>query len=198
MKTGLFGGTFDPIHNGHIKVAQTAKNSLQLDRVIFIPSGDPPHKTGKKITDKALRLTMVKQAAESVGAFVSDWELTRETKSYSVETVRHFQAEFPEDELFFIIGADSFYDLPSWWHYRELMELCSFAVISRPDTDRENLLARYAGDEKPPRVFFLDGLQMDISSTKIRQMVQEGKDVSHLVPPEVLANIKMHHLYESN
>ncbi len=198
MKTGLFGGTFDPIHNGHLKVAQTAKNCLQLDRIIFVPAGDPPHKSGKKITDKAHRLAMVELVAKACGAEVSDWELGREEKSYSVDLVRHFQTTFPEDEFYFIIGADSFYDLPTWWHYRELMSLCSFVVIARPDTEKENLLARFSGDEAPPRVFFLEDVLVDISSTQIRRSISEGKDVSQLVSPEVMSYIKMHSLYETN
>lgn len=195
MKIGLFGGTFDPLHNGHMKVAQEAKNRMQLDRIIFIPSGDPPHKTDRQITDKKHRLEMVRIAAEQEGAFVSDWELTRPRKSYSVETVRHFQETYPQDELFFIIGADSFRDMPSWWHYRQLMELCTFVVVSRPDTDKSSLLSRYQGDEIPPRVFFLDDILMDISSTQIRQMVREGKDVSRLVPEAVNTYILKHQLY---
>ena len=198
MKTGLFGGTFDPIHNGHLKVAQTAKNCLQLDRIIFVPAGDPPHKTGKKITDKAHRLAMVELVAKACGAEVSDWELGRKEKSYSVDLVRHFQEAFPEDEFYFIIGADSFYDLPTWWHYRELMSLCSFVVIARPDTEKEKLLSCFSGDEAPPRVFYLEDILVDISSTKIRHLIGEGKDVSQLVSPEVMSYIKMHSLYETN
>lgn len=195
MKTGLFGGTFDPIHNGHIKVAQAAKNALQLDRVIFIPAGAPPHKTEKKVTDKDARLAMVRIAAETIGAEVSDWEIRREKKSYSLDLIRHFQKELPEDELFFIIGADSFRDLPTWWHYRELLALCTFVVISRPDVAQETLLDRFAGDEVPPRVFFLDDVSVDISSTEIRALASTGGDISRLVPPEVEEFIHTHSLY---
>ncbi|MBQ2696599.1 MAG: nicotinate-nucleotide adenylyltransferase [Clostridia bacterium] len=196
MKTGLYGGTFDPLHNGHIKVAQAAKNHLQLDRIIFIPAGDPPHKTEQEITDKAHRLAMVKMAAEAVGASVSDWELSRKERSYSVETVRHFKELYPDDEIFFIIGADSFRDLPSWWHYRELMGMCNFVVVSRPDVEKSTFLSRFDGDEIPPRVFFLDNIFMDISSTGIRQMVKEGEDISRLVPPAVAGYIKTNGLYK--
>ena len=195
MKTGLFGGTFDPIHNGHMKVAQAAKNSLQLDRVIFIPAGDPPHKADKKVTDKKDRLNMVRLAVESEGAQVSDWEICQNKKSYSVDMIRHFQSLYPEDELYFIIGADSFYDMPTWWHYRELMSMCSFVVIARPDIDKAALLDCYAGDETPPRVFFLEDLLMDISSTQIRELVAEGKDIARLVPPAVHSYIQIHSLY---
>ena len=196
MKTGLYGGTFDPIHNGHIKVVQAARNFLQLDRIIFIPAGDPPHKTGKRITEKEHRLAMVQAVAEWVDAEVSDWELLKREKSYSVETVRHFQKEYPRDEIYFIIGADSFYDMPTWWHYEELMALCNFVVVSRPDYEKETLLSQFKGSEKPPRVFFLDDIFVDISSTQIREKVAEGKDISKLVPPEVAAYIEKHHLYQ--
>lgn len=196
MKTGLYGGTFDPIHNGHIKVVQAAKNFLQLDQVIFIPAGDPPHKADKQITEKEHRLAMVQMVAEQVEAQVSCWELLKQEKSYSVETIRHFQAEYPENEIYFIIGADSFYDMPTWWHYEELMGLCNFVVVSRPDYEKETLLSKFKGTEKPPRVFFLDDIFVDISSTEIRERVAEGKDISKLVPPEVAAYIEKHHLYQ--
>ncbi len=196
MKTGLYGGTFDPLHNGHIKVAQAAKNHLQLDRIIFVPAGDPPHKTDKKITDKAHRLAMTELAAEDVGAFVSDWELNRTERSYSVLMVQHFKELYPEDEIYFIIGADSFRDLPSWWHYRELMGLCNFVVVSRPDVDKSTFLSRFDGDETPPRVFFLDNILMDISSTQIRNMAAEGKDFSHLVPASIADYIQTNGLYK--
>lgn len=195
MKTGLYGGTFDPLHNGHMKVAQAAKNHLQLDRIIFIPAGDPPHKTEQAITDKSHRLAMTKLAAEAEGAFVSDWELSNTEKSYSVKTVQHFKELYPDDEIFFIIGADSFRDLPSWWHYRELMSLCNFVVVSRPDIEKSTFLSRFAGDETPPRVFFLDDIFMDISSTKIRQMVKAGEDVSRLVPSAIAEYIENNGLY---
>ena len=196
MKTGLYGGTFDPLHNGHMKVAQAAKNHLQLDRIIFIPAGDPPHKTEQTITDKAHRLAMVRLAAEKEGAFVSDWELLKTEKSYSTKTLQHFKELYPEDEIYFIIGADSFRDLPSWWHYRELMRLCNFVVVSRPDVDKSTFLSRFSGDEAPPRVFFLDNIFMDISSTKIRQMVKEGEDISRLVPPMIAEYIEAKGLYK--
>jgi len=195
VKIGLFGGTFDPIHNGHMKVAQAAKNFLQLDQVLFIPAGDPPHKADKKISNKEVRLAMVRLAAEPEGALVSDWEIRQEKKSYSVDMIRHFRELYPADELYFIIGADSFYDMPTWWHYRELLGMCTFVVIARPETNRDDLLARYSGDEVPPRVFFLEDLLVDISSTQIRKLAAEGKAFSHLVPPAVHAYIQTNNLY---
>lgn len=98
-------------------------------------------------------------------------------------------------ELFFIIGADSFADLPTWWHYRELLTLCNIIVVSRPNTEKAELLTKFKGDEEPPRVFFLDNVHMDVSSTQIRAQIYAGEDVSRLVPDNVLQYIKENKLY---
>ncbi len=196
MRTGLFGGTFDPIHLGHIKVAQSAKQNLQLDRVILIPAGDPPHKTRQRITSQAHRLAMVRLVAEQEDFCVSTWELERREKSYSLEMVRHFKSAYPQDELFFIIGADSFRDLPLWWRYRELMALCTFIVVSRPEVDPKTFLTRFQGDETPPRVFFLHDVAEAVSSTQIRAGAARGEALSHLVPPVVADYIHTHKLYQ--
>ena len=195
-KIGLFGGTFDPIHNGHIKVAQTAIDKIGLDMVIFIPSGQPPHKTKKQISDKQTRLEMTQLAIQDIPYFkLSDYELDKQNLSYSVETVKHFLDEYPGDTFYFIVGADSFSDLPTWYGYRDLMELCCFVVISRPDTKKEELLARFEGNEKPPRVFFIDDVFMDISSTQIREMVAEGNNIIELVPIKIYEYIIKKSLY---
>lgn len=195
MKIGLFGGTFDPIHNGHLKVAETAKARLRLDKIVLVPSGTPPHKTGRRVTEKKDRLAMASLVAEKADLLLSAWELEREEKSYSVDMVKHFRSVYEGDELYFIVGADSFYNLPAWYRYQELMELCTFVVVSRPETEREKLLERFSGTEKPPRAFFLDGVCVDISSTEIRNRIRCGQDISSLVPPEVLQYIKRQGLY---
>lgn len=196
-KIGLFGGTFDPVHNGHIAVAQEAKKRLCLDKIILIPAGDPPHKTQKKVTQKQHRLRMTELAFEPFDGYeISDYEIRKNTPSYSVDMIRHFHETFAGSELFFIIGADSFADLPSWWHYRELLSLCSIIVVSRPDTEKSDLLADFSGDEEAPRVFFLDNLHMDISSTQIRAMVYHGQDVTAFVPETVCRYIQENRLYK--
>lgn len=195
-KIGLFGGTFDPVHNGHIAIAMAARDRLQLDKTVLIPAGDPPHKAMKKVTDKWHRLHMAELAFLPLGSCdISDYEVKKDTPSYSVDMLRHFQNIYPDNELFFIIGADSFADLPTWWHYRELLQLCSIVVVSRPDTKKSELLERFSGDEEPPRVFYLDNVHMDVSSTQIRAMLYRGEDVSALVPGAVCKYIKEHGLY---
>lgn len=196
-KVGLFGGTFDPPHIGHVKILEEAKERLGLDRLILIPAGDPPHKTSQSVTDKRHRLRMAELAFASLpDCKISEYEINKHAPSYSVDLLKHFRRELPDCELYFIIGADSFAALPTWWHYRELLSLCRMIVVSRPDTEKAKLLQKFHGDESPPRVFFLNRLQMDVSSTKIRTLLAEHKDVSAWLPENVLQYIRRNHLYE--
>lgn len=197
QKVGLFGGTFDPPHIGHIEILKEAKKRLALDKLILIPAGDPPHKTNKTVTEKKHRLRMTELAFSSLlDCCISEYEMNKQAPSYSVDLLKHFRRILPDCELYFIIGADSFAALPSWWHYRELLTLCRMIVISRPDTEKTKLLQQFHGDETPPRVFFLNRLQLDISSTQIRARLSEHKDVSAWLPENVLQYIREHHLYE--
>ncbi len=197
MKIGLFGGTFDPPHNAHIAVAKKACEEFSLDKIIFIPAGDPPHKKNKHKSGKNIRLKMVECAIENFENFlISTYEMELDKPSYSLNTIKHFKKEYPNDELYFIIGGDSFADLPSWWGYRELMDICTFIVLARPDTPEEDMLDRFSGDEKPPRVFYTDSLYMDISSTEIREKISRDEDVSSMVPPTVLKLIETENLYK--
>ncbi len=195
-RLGLFGGTFDPVHTGHIALAEQVLTELFLDRIIFLPAGNPPHKTDKEVTDKLHRFRMVELAtAENPRFFVSDYEIRKETKSYSYQTVEAFRAMYPEDELFFIVGGDSFRDFPKWVEYEKLMSLCSFIVVSRPGIPPEGYFEGFRGDEKPPRVFFVRNAAYDVSSTKIRAGFREQRFPMHLLPPAVAAYIQEHQLY---
>ncbi len=195
-RIGLFGGTFDPVHNGHLAIAEEAKTQLSLDRIILVPAGDPPHKAKKKVTDKAHRLKMTELAfAGKDGFSVSEYEIEKEGPAYSVDLIRYFKEQYPEDELFFIIGADSFRDLPTWWRYQELLRLVNFIVVSRPDTKKEELLSLFSGEEKPPRTFYLKEIAVDISSTQIRALVYRNEDISGLVPEEISKYIAQEKLY---
>ena len=195
-KIGIFGGTFDPIHNGHFSIACEAKKRLSLDCVILVPAGDPPHKSKKKGTDKAHRLRLTELVfAGKEGFLVSDYEIQKDGPAYSVDLIRYFKECYPEDELFFVIGADSFRDLPTWWHYRELLEMVHFVVLSRPDTEKAELLSLFSGDEVPPRVFYFSDMAVDISSTQVRALAYRGEDIGALVPDVVLEYINEHQLY---
>ena len=196
-KIGIFGGTFDPIHTGHIEIAKTAKERMALDMVVFVPSGDPPHKSLKNARNKEDRLTMTELATSSYDFFsVSDYEIKKNEKSYSVNLIKHFKEVYKEDELYFIIGADSLYNLPLWYHYEELMEMVTFIVLSRPhQLDEKNLLDKFKGTEKPFRAFFIDDVSIDISATEIRDKIKNGQNVKDILPQLVYRYIIDNGLY---
>lgn len=195
-KIGLFGGTYDPIHKGHIKIAEIVLDKMKLDKIIFIPAGDPPHKQDKKVTEKSDRLNMVRLATEYNKAFsVSDYEINKKARSYSFDLINHFKSVYKEDELYFIIGGDSLYNIPTWYRYEELLGLCNFVVISRPDVKKKNLLDKFSGKEKPPRLFFIDDVSIPISSTEIRKKLKNSEDIKDYVSEPVFNYITTNELY---
>ncbi len=185
MKTGLFGGAFDPFHNGHRAICLAALNQLALDRLIVLPSGNAPHKKGFG-ADFEDRYRMACIALEGTGCTVSRYEGEREEISYSYTTVEHFSKLYPDDELYFIIGEDSFRDFESWRCPERIKELATLAVYPRPDTETAVL---------PPAVEF-KAEELDVSSTVIRDKLREGKSIGELVPPGVEEYIAMHNLYK--
>lgn len=196
-KIGLFGGTYDPIHKGHTEIAEIVMEKMNLQKIIFIPAGDPPHKLDKKVTDKTDRLNMVRLAVGYNPAFcVSDYEIKKEARSYSLDLIKHFKSIYKEDELYFIIGGDSLYNMPTWYHYEELLGLCNFIVISRPQVEKRNLLDKFSGDEKPPRIFFIDDVSIPISATEIREKIKNGENTKNYVTEPVYNYIRTKELYK--
>lgn len=195
-KIALFGGTFDPVHNGHIALARRVLEDFSLDKIIFIPAGTPPHKKGRKITDAAHRYRMVTLATKDNPRFlVSDFEINSKTPNYSYLTIPHFKELFPEDEIFFLVGGDSFQDFPDWKCYRKLLALCTFLVVPRPGISGPQYLEKFHGDETPPRVHFVKNFAYDISSTDIREKLSKGMTALSDVPPCVLDYILKNRLY---
>lgn len=186
-RIGIMGGTFDPIHNGHLKMAAAAKSEYHLDRVIFLTSGNPPHKTDKKILDAKIRHIMVKRAiAEIPGFEASDWEVNRTEYSYTVNTLRHFRTIFPEDELFFIIGGDSARDFHTWFCPDEILKLCTLLVYDRTG-------GTFICDFAKP----IHGEKIEISSTDIRRLRAHGSDISGFLPESVNEFILKNNIYNS-
>ncbi len=184
-KIGLMGGTFDPIHLGHLNIAAAAKSEYHLDKVIFLTSGNPPHKQDKKILDGKIRHIMVKRAIEGIAGFEPcDWEVNRTEYSYTLSTLLHFQKEYPDDEIFFIIGGDSARDFHKWYHPEEILKLCTLLVYDRTG-------GTIACDFAKP----ISGEKIDISSTKIRKMREMGEDISAYVPKEVNEFILRNNIY---
>lgn len=185
-KIGIMGGTFDPIHNGHIKIALAALSEYHLDKVIFLTSGNPPHKRGKKILDASVRHIMVKRAISGFDRFKAcDWEVKRSEYSYSLTTLRHFSEIYPSDDLYFIIGGDSLRDFHTWHKPEEILKLCTLLVYDRT-----------GGTAKSDFAKVILGGNIDISSTEIRDTVAAGGDISKFVPNSVNGFILRNELYK--
>lgn len=213
MKWGLFGGSFDPIHLGHLRCAQEVGELFSLDRIVLIPACRQPLKTGRDVAAFSHRYRMAELAIEGNELFsLSDIENRREGPSYSIETVMHFRSHDPEvTEFYFIVGQDAFLEIGMWKEWKRLLSLCNFVVMTRPGytvTSLEDALpadfaARFsydAGDRvfRGPggcNIFFRTLTFLDISSTDIRERASRGLSIRYLVPEAVLSYIREQSLY---
>lgn len=199
-RLGIMGGTFDPIHYGHMVAAETARIEYQLDNVLFIPTGNPPHKVDRQITDATLRLKMVELSIKSNENFlVSRIEIDREGPSYTYDTLKDLQKNFPDQELFFITGTDALKEMLTWREPQEILRLAKIIGASRPGYDAQDHLpvifqkVPFAQD----RIFELEIPALSISSTDIRSRVQHHKSIRYLLPEEVRLYIKTNNLYQN-
>lgn len=195
MRLGLLGGTFDPVHLGHLVMAEMARHRFELDRVVWIPAGDPPHKRGEAVTPAEHRLAMVRLAIQDNPGFeVSRWELDHPGPSYTLRTVQGFAALYPGADLRFLTGADSILEFLTWHRHEELIEACRFIAATRPGYDlaglRETLPPRYQ-----ERIDLLPLPWIDLSSTELRERFRAGEPVRYLVPDPVEAYARTHRLY---
>ena len=188
MKIGILGGTFDPIHNGHLHLARQALKRLSLDKVIFVPAHLPPHKKNSKIAPAHHRYGMVKLAINNTKVFeISDVEIKRKGRSYSVETLKQLKRRFgPRVQIFFITGSDSLEDIESWKNLREILRLCRFVIVKRPCFKIKKSCHDF---------MMLDIEAKDISATDIRNRIGSKKPVKRLMPDSVIEYIKRHNLY---
>ena len=212
-RLGLFGGTFNPIHFGHLRAAEEVCEALSLSRLWFIPAAQPPHKGARDLTPFEVRLEMTRLAVGDHPVMeVSDIEGRRAGKSYSIETLRLVREEFgPAWELYFILGLDAMLELPTWKDYAQLFQLCHFVVLDRPGYDRRRLgevlqrevlpqfepLPGSAGFQHPSgyKVLWQQTTLMDISATGIRGLVRQGRSIRYLLPEPVRGYIINHNLY---
>ena len=189
-KIGLFGGSFNPIHNGHINLAVSVRNELKLDKVIFIPSGTAPHKSSNEYVSAEERLEMCRLALEEY-----DYEIRRQGKSYTVYTVRHFKQLYPYDELVLMVGSDMLLTFDQWYEYREILGKVTLAAISRCGTDLNQL---YKMSEKLSlfgKTIVVNASAVTISSTKIRKMIKNNEDISCYLNGKVVKYIMLKNLY---
>jgi nicotinate-nucleotide adenylyltransferase len=212
MNIGLMGGTFNPVHCAHLRIADEAMNTCGLGRVLFIPAADPPHKPLAGDVSFEARCEMVRLAIAGYPAFeLSDIEGQRKGKSYSVDTIAFFRRLHPGDQLYFIVGSDSFFEIGLWHRYVEIFRQCSMIVVERPGRPVEEPLevlpvairGEFSYTYDPNRllhtsgntVHILKGRPLDISSTGIRNLLAAGSPVTHLVPPAVEAYITHQRIY---
>jgi nicotinate-nucleotide adenylyltransferase len=214
MNIAIFGGTFDPIHAGHLAAARAAQRRYHLDQVLFIPTGNPPHKTHDHLTDYPQRYAMVAVACAGEPRFIP-CNIEAPTRDgaprYSIDTVRAVRRRLRQhDRLFFLVGADAFLDLPHWREYRRLLDSVEFIVVSRPGFDVDSLRQVAPPDLLPARnlaprgetirlrhgaIHLLHGVAARVASRDIRQAVRARKSISGLVPKRVEEYILKEGLY---
>ncbi len=214
MKIGILGGTFNPIHLAHLRIAEEARDRFDLDEVIFIPAATPPHKPLAGDLPFEVRCEMVRRAIAGNPRFcVSDMEGRRPGKSYSIDTLRTLSGERPQDEFYFIVGSDSYVDMGLWHDYAGIFACCNIVVMERPGTGTEDPVAalppdvagefRYLPQERQlshrsgHAVYFREGVLLDISSSAIRELAEAGSSIRYLVPDAVEAYIKEQGLYRN-
>ena len=196
-RIGVFGGTFNPPHIGHWSAINTFFNALDLDRLFVIPTGCPPHKQITRSDDPFLRLRMARAAFEdfSRGIIVSDYEVTKPGVSYTVDTLRHFSS--PDSKLFLLCGTDMFLSFETWREFERIFELSSIVCMPRENNMLDDICLKAEEFKKKYNAdcIIIDGNIVELSSTEIRNMIAEKKDVSAYLPAQVLQIIKEEKLY---
>lgn len=199
MKIGLFGGSFDPIHRGHIEPVQAARRALGLDRVIYLPTAVPPHKPYRLLAPAHARYTMVEMALlDEEGLYASSFELTLGRPAYTIETLEHFRTATPGAELYLLIGGDSYADLDHWVRWREIVEAARLVVLTRPGWSLEEpaLSSELAELARSGKVRFLNQPAVDISATRLREIFARGENPpAGTVPESVVRYVHKYDLY---
>ncbi len=199
QRIGIMGGTFDPIHHGHLVAAEEARYQFGLAKVVFIPAGHPPHKVSRKISAASHRLAMTQLAIQSNPFFsISAIEIERPGLSYTIDTVREMKKIYPLADLFFITGADAVLEILSWKHFDELLAQCCFIAAKRPGYRLGKLKTKLPGigEEQLKRIIIMEVPALAISSTDIRERVQTGRPIKYLLPEAVEKYIVEQGLYQ--
>jgi nicotinate-nucleotide adenylyltransferase len=200
VRVGILGGTFDPIHLGHLEAAAAATHALSLDRLLLLPSRTPPHRSTEPRASVFHRFAMTALAAAERDMSVSDLEVRRDGPSYTALTLEALHREgFAPADLFFITGSDAFADVATWHDYPRILQLANFVVVSRPGAPRPSELipnpVSSITDPARPTVLSVEADTPDVSSTDIRRRVGAGESIDGLVPSSVAGHIRRHHLY---
>lgn len=200
-RVGLFGGSFDPIHRGHLEPVREARRLLELDRVIYLPTARPPHKEDRRLTPAHARYTMVELALlGEEGLYASPFELREDQVSYTIDTIHHFRARWPETDLVLLIGDDSLARLTTWRAWRWIAAAAEIAALLRPGNAREEILTALPTElrdaEQNGRLHFIPNPPVDVSSTDLRALLADGREPPpDALPPLVLDYARKYHLY---
>jgi nicotinate-nucleotide adenylyltransferase len=190
VKIGLYGGSFDPVHLGHLLVAQAASEEMGLERLYFIPAAQSPFKPGMAPTPANERVRLLRLALKGKTNYqIDEQEIKRGGVSYTIDTVRDYAKRFPEAQLFYLVGADHVPSLDKWRESEELARLLEFVVIPRPGQPEAAFPAGFRGHA-------LKGFPLGVSASQIRERVRKGLPIDHLVTPEVAEAIRNYHLYQ--
>ena len=188
----VFGGSFDPVHNGHVMIARSALAELELDQLIVMPAAQSPFKPDQALAPAAARMEMLRAAFSGEPEIeISSWELDRGGVSYSIETLRALAAEHPEAQLFYLIGADHVATLPQWREADALAAAATFVVVPRPGAPEEVFPQPFSGR-------YLQGKPMAISASEIRDRLRAGRSVANFVPPPVAQLLNSMQIYSEN
>ncbi|MDR0287208.1 MAG: nicotinate-nucleotide adenylyltransferase [Clostridiales bacterium] len=201
MKVGILGGTFDPIHVGHLIIAESVRKEVGLDKILFIPSGDPPHKQGIGISSPVDRGEMVRLAIKDNEYFeMSSIEINREGYTYTIDTLKQlFTEKSGNDEYFFIVGADVLEELFTWKDYRDVFRMCEFLAVKRPGHDNWSFSAAIeAASRENAIITAIEAPLVDMSSSEIRKAFSSGKSIRYMVPKAVEEYIVYKNLYRTD
>ena len=200
MKIGIMGGTFDPIHIGHLLLGEFAYEDFGLDEIWFLPNGNPPHKeTADTGTSLEHRIEMIRKAIEGVPHFrLNLHEANTEEHSYTYRTMQEFNQMFPEHEFYFILGADSLFSIEQWKYFREICPTCTILAAMRDDKDAREMQRQilYLTEKYGARIRLLQAPLLEISSTVIRDRASRDLGVRYMVPDSVAEYIRTNHLYK--
>ena len=198
---GMMGGTFNPIHLAHLYIAYEAKEALNLDKVIFMVAGNPPHKKESTVIDSKYRYNMVERAIEEYpGIEISDYEIQKQGYSYTYETLKYLKGQEEDVEVFFIAGADSLMDIEKWKNPELVLNNCTFVAFNRGEYTKETLEEQKVKlqNKYNSNIVLLDIINLDISSSMIRKRIIEGKRVDFFISKKVMEYIKENNLYRGD
>lgn len=195
MRIGIYGGAFNPVHKGHVKLAEEVKTKADLDRIIIMPSGVSPHKSSDTLICSEHRLKMCELAFEGEDYIISDLEIKREGKSYTVDTVTELKKIYPDDELYLIMGSDMLLCFHRWYRYEDILSVSKIVATTRQDDISTSELKKYSREVLGKETLIIDFEPFECSSTEVRDILLSGGDASYALPEKVLSYIKEKALY---